>query len=460
MNAPESEALRSIIAALLSEGLSISDAAKEADCSRSMVYKVSRLLVDPEATLTDRRLSNRGRPAIYAQEITEAVLALRAANPTLGPRMLAATMERQAITEAARAAVPSPTIISRLLREKGLAVKPIGPKDMRAYPDERPTAPGTMTIDGWGPWHIRGTRLYLCTIQDRFTRLSLAVPAAGGMLRSNWQGLTAEHWAAAQVAAAAHLLPPVTPFERLYADNGIGMVPAGHTLPQGARTALALGARLIFIPPGQPWRNGRLERFHWTMEKEYFRRERPSTITGAVAGLAAYLNYYNTDRPHSALRYRAPADAAFYKPMAELPVVEPAPRLPRVEGIVEAVRLVLSGGLVELWGRDGLMVSPLLAGQFVRVVFQVPGPAAAGRVVYHTKGQDVVVATFAHDLDAPGSGAEGLMCTAVRLVDFGRSTPPANEGLDMEQAANQRSRVTKRRARMEDTLQDEADAAR
>jgi transposase InsO family protein len=391
----------------------------------------------------------------------DAVLALREANPTLGPRMLAATLARQAATAAEREAVPSPTIISRLLRAKGLAIKPIGPKDFRAYPDERPKEPGTFTIDGWGPWHIRYSRLYLCTIQDRYTRLSLAVPASGGLLKSNWQGLTAEHWATAQVAAAAHLLPEGASFQRLYADNGIGMVPAGTTLPQGARAALSLGARLIFIPPGQPWRNGRLERFHWTMEKEYFRHERPSSVPDALVGLAAYLNHYNTERPHSALGYRAPADGHFYKPLSDLPLVEATPRLPRTEGIVECVRLVLAKGLVELWGRDGLMVSPLLAGQFVRVVFQVPGSGAPGRVIYHTKGQDVVVATFKHDLDAPArSSSEHLLCTAVRLVDFGETKPVPNQELDMNQVSNQRARVTKRRPRLEDALQEEADAAR
>ena len=105
--------------------------------------------------------------------------------------------------------------------------------------------------------------------------------------------------------------------------------------------------------------------------------------------------------------------------------------------------MVLNSGLVELWGGEGLIVSPLLAGQFVRVVMPLPGPQA-GRVVYQRKGEDLVVATFTHTLDAPGPATQQLLFTAVQLVDFGGEVPQ-NQRLDEEQLANQRGRVLKRR---------------
>ena len=95
-------------------------------------------------------------------------------------------------------------------------------------------------------------------------------------------------------------------------------------------------------------------------------------------------------------------------------------------------------------GGEGLLVSPVLAGQYVRVVLPVPGPQA-GRVVYQRKGEDLVVATFNHTLDAPGPATEQLLMTAVQLVDFGGAVPP-NQRLDEEQLANQRGRVLKRPA--------------
>ena len=453
MKAGDAHTLRERVADLLSQGLSTTQVAKAAGCSRKTVYRVAAVLTDPSRTLADGRRTHSARPQLYETWIWDLVRRLREENPLLGPRMLAARMYRDRQQLGVNDDdIPSPATIARFINKAGLAQKPVGPRDMRSYPDERPRAPGTFTIDGWGPWHVRASRLYLCTIMDRYTRLAAVVPAIGGMLRDHRLGLTAEHWARAQVIAAATLLEPSERFERLYADNGIGMVPAGHVLTQGARTALQLGARLIFIPPAQPWRNGRLERFHWTMEREYFRAERPPSPSTAVSGLLEWLQFYNGSRPHSSLNYHAPGDRHPWRPLTEEMLAAPFDRLPVQEGIVEAVRMVLNSRLVELWGGEGLLVSPVLAGQFVRVIFQVPGPAP-GRVVYQRKGEDLVVATFTHTLDAPGSATEQLLISAVRLVDFGGAVPP-NQLLDEERLANQRGRVLKRRAgSLEDQLE-------
>ena len=97
-------------------------------------------------------------------------------------------------------------------------------------------------------------------------------------MRDHQLGVTDEMWAQALVVAMRHLYGGETCLERVYADNGIGIAPQFGLLPPAARLALHLGATLVFIPSGEPWRNGRLERFHWTMEREYFREERPSTM--------------------------------------------------------------------------------------------------------------------------------------------------------------------------------------
>jgi len=110
---------------------------------------------------------------------------------------------------------------------------------------------------------MRADKLYLATVQDRRTRVAAAVPTAAIVPPQGpgtAHGLGAEAWARAAALGAGYAAGGVA--ERVYADNGMGMAPAFGALPRGARTALALGATLVFIPPAQPWRNGRLERFH------------------------------------------------------------------------------------------------------------------------------------------------------------------------------------------------------
>jgi transposase InsO family protein len=449
MKAADTVALRSEIAERLNRGQSPSQVASELGCSRTTVYKVLRLLEDPHALLTDGRLSNPGRPALYTDAIWRLIFDLRQANPALGPLQLYHRALREADALGIQPSdLPSPSSIGRALHKAGLARKPVGPHDLRVYPDARPTGPGTLTIDTWGPWSLRATRLYLCTIQDRYTRLALAVPGLGSPGQNPLKRITAEMWARTIFLGRSLLLPENLPLERVYSDNGIGMVPAFGHLTVGARMALALGARLIFIPPGQPWRNGRLERFHYTMECEFWRSCLPRTTEEAYDGLAEWLNYYNLDRPHAALRYKAPADEASWAPrLGPRFWAAPVPEVPdTVCGVVEAIRIVYNDGVVSLWDRSWLRVSPVLGGQFVRVVFDVTGEPSVGRVVYNrTKGDDIVVSRFNHTLGVRGRDQDEPLVSDVVLVDFDPGLAPANQRLDEGQLEAQVARIHKRR---------------
>lgn len=85
------------------------------------------------------------------------------------------------------------------------------------------------------------------------------------------------------------------------ADNDVGLVPAFGTFPQATRTALAAGARLVFIPPAQPWRNGRLERVHYTWETEFFQPSTARTLDDLLVEFVDWLNWYNEQPPTPAL---------------------------------------------------------------------------------------------------------------------------------------------------------------
>ena len=73
-----------------------------------------------------------------------------------------------------------------------------------------------------------------------------------------------------------------------------------------AAAAAELGAVQKFIKPRCPWTNGKVERFNRTLAREWAYR-RPYTSNHArTLALDDWIEYYNTRRPHTACRGRAP----------------------------------------------------------------------------------------------------------------------------------------------------------
>lgn len=65
-----------------------------------------------------------------------------------------------------------------------------------------------------------------------------------------------------------------------------------------------------FIPPGQPWKNGFIESFHDKFRDECLQREWFSSLLDAQVIIEDWRLHYNTQRPHSSLKYKTPADFA------------------------------------------------------------------------------------------------------------------------------------------------------
>jgi transposase InsO family protein len=63
----------------------------------------------------------------------------------------------------------------------------------------------------------------------------------------------------------------------------------------------AIGARHKTIKPHCPWQNGKVERFNRTLQTEWAYREVFPDNAARTAALAPWLQYYNTERGHTAL---------------------------------------------------------------------------------------------------------------------------------------------------------------
>jgi transposase InsO family protein len=64
---------------------------------------------------------------------------------------------------------------------------------------------------------------------------------------------------------------------------------------------------LVFIPPGQPWRNGFIESFNGRLRDECLGVNEFYSLNHAKGVIGIWKEDYNTTRPHSSLGYLAPA---------------------------------------------------------------------------------------------------------------------------------------------------------
>ena len=90
---------------------------------------------------------------------------------------------------------------------------------------------------------------------------------------------------------------------RLRSDNGPEFV------AQVVRSWLeGTGSGPLYVAPGSPWQNGYAESFHSKVRDEFLDREEFESEPQARALGALWRGEYNTERPHSSLGYRTPAE--------------------------------------------------------------------------------------------------------------------------------------------------------
>ena len=87
----------------------------------------------------------------------------------------------------------------------------------------------------------------------------------------------------------------ITVIEEIMTDNAWAY---RYSLPA---VCAELGARQVFIKPHCPWQNGKVERLNRTLQTEWAYKRVFTTNAQRAAALAPWLQYYNTQRRHSAL---------------------------------------------------------------------------------------------------------------------------------------------------------------
>lgn len=136
------------------------------------------------------------------------------------------------------------------------------------------------------------------------------------------------------------------------------------------RLCLYYGVQPVFIPIGEPWRNGEIERFNDTYDKKFFRRQWFSSYAMLKRQSKNFQSFHNRHHRYSCLRGKTPLEviaAEEFRPIT----LGPNTRLPEIDyipdGQVSLVRFIRSDRKLDIFG-EKFEVSKDLVYSYVRAV--------------------------------------------------------------------------------------------
>ena len=292
--------------AKLLEGESMTEACREFGISRKTGYKIfSRYKESGFEALCDRSR----RPVRYANQLApqleSLIVTLKREKPHWGARKIRELLVRRLDGDVR---IPAKSTIHAVLHRNGL-VQGIRRSRHRAAGTKLSSAAAPNDLwcaDFKGEFKLgNGRYCYPLTVTDQVSRFLLMCEA----LESTKEA------------------PAITAFEQLFrerglprsirSDNGVPFAsPNGlFNLSKLSVWWLRLGVSIERIEPGQPQQNGRHERMHLTLKKEATRPPGMNSLQ-QQARFDAFVQEFNSERPHEALAMKTPAEVYSPSPRA------------------------------------------------------------------------------------------------------------------------------------------------
>lgn len=288
------------------------EVAKQLGVSRPTVYKwVRRYLVEGLAGLADRSSRPHTLARLTPEPVVARIVSLRLALHA-GPVRLATELGMAASTVGAVIRREQLPRLAELDRVTGELIRSVRHSERRYQHRE----PGSLLhvdvkklgrIPDGGGWRLHGRELtgptqhrtslgwdYVHVAIDDCTRLAYAeiLPDEKG-----------ESCAQFLHRATAWFRDQGVTIRRVLTDNAMTYRHGSHW----TAVCSALQIRRRFTKPRHPWTNGKAERFNRTLQTEWAYSQPWTSNTDRSAALAPWLEYYNTDRIHTALAGATPA---------------------------------------------------------------------------------------------------------------------------------------------------------
>lgn len=292
---PMDEKLR-FIGALLAREENMTELCERFGISRKTGYQLrGRYLAEGAAGIAERSRAPHVIPWAISQAQAEAIVGVRRAHPSWGPKKLRANLQQRAPAQG----WPAPSTIGELLRRQGLSQ----PRKRRrcASPGPSPlrtavTANELWCIDFKGWFRTGdGARCDPLTVSDAYSRYLLCTQLVA---RPDYAHCRSE----LERAFKDYGLP-----RAIRSDNGAPFASVGVAgLSRLSVWWVKLGIAPERIEPGQPQQNGRHERMHRTLKAECANPP-AATTTAQQRRFDAFRAEFNHQRPHEALGQTPPA---------------------------------------------------------------------------------------------------------------------------------------------------------
>jgi putative transposase len=136
------------------------------------------------------------------------------------------------------------------------------------------------------------------------------------------------------------------------------------------RLCLHFGVQPVFIPIGEPWRNGAIESFNDTYNKKFFRRQWFPSYAALKRQSKNFQRFHNKHHRYSCLKGKTPFEAlraADFQPVTigantKLPNLEKLP-----DGNIILIRFIRSNQMLDIFG-EKFKVSTDLVYSYIKAV--------------------------------------------------------------------------------------------
>jgi len=275
---------------IVHQGLSVAQAAWEAQVSRKTIYKfLARYRTDPLASLTDYSRRPHSSPVRVSDALEQAVVALRDAH-RYGSRKIHLLLKQKRRQDLCSIR----TITAILHRHDRISSKPAAAIDESLHSSfERPGPNDLWQVDHKGPLEIARVKHHPWTVIDDHSRYCLCFePLTEKSLAFAWPVM----WE----CFGEYGLPEAILSDGAFADRGTG-------ISQWDQRLIRLGIRPIHGRPYHPQTQGKVERLHRTIQWELLDfGARTDSLTNFLADRDRWQKNYNCLRPHEAINDAVP----------------------------------------------------------------------------------------------------------------------------------------------------------
>lgn len=216
-------------------------------------------------------------------------------------------------------------------------------------------------MDLVGPRYLKGDgRLYVLNIIDVQTHMTQVYPIRSKSAESILAGIV-EFW-------KDHGIPDCLQMDNELSFRGSNRHP--RSLGLILRFVLSQGVRPLFIPNGEPWRNGTIEKFNDTFDKKFFRRQLFESFEALQKEAIIFKHFHNQHHRYSVHNGKTPAEMTKF--IGEYPRLskeyQAVDKPPLVDGELYFIRFVRSDRIIRILGDKFQVKGQLVYSYIVAII--------------------------------------------------------------------------------------------